>query len=195
MPNWGTGKWPKQKRACLTHQQSRTVMPSPPSWCSRAANTPQWKRSCPQPLSRLPTSRISFFFFVDSFGSHTLPVPRNATRRWTDWHPDWSLWPQVGTDPVPGSIICDPLASAFLRTVSHTEAGLDVSIRPPDVGGMHQNSAAHLVSTSSSSSTLVPVSARRDHRARAACGEKRKQLRRQASALDFILSFFLFFAA
>lgn len=176
----------KRKRACLTHQQSRTVMPSPPSWCSRAANTPQSKQSCPRPLSRLPTSRICFFF-LSTRSAHTssLSLQMQLDGERTE------ILIEV-YDLRSGLILCQAASSVTPRLRISVYSFSHVSISPPDVGGMHQNSAAHLFSTSSSSSTLVSVSARRDHRARSAYGQKRKQLGRQASSLDFIISFSFF---
>lgn len=122
------------------------------------------------PSATFPTSDGAYLDFCAPTLRKHAPWPYKWSRQWRDWHPVLSLWPYIRTDLLPGSISVT-LASAFL-SISHR--GHDVSINSPDVGGMLQNSAAHL-----------SVSPRGSHRACSACRKGRKQQRWQASFWDF----------
>lgn len=186
MPNWGTGKWPKEKEhVSPTSRAGR--------WCrlhllGAAGRRTHLSRNNPA-LGHSPDfqRRVFVFFFLSTRSAHTssLSLQMQLDGERTE------ILIEV-YDLRSGLILCQAASSVTPRLRISVYSFSHVSISPPDVGGMHQNSAAHLFSTSSCSSTLVSVSARRDHRARSAYGQKRKQLGRQASSLDFIISFSFF---
>lgn len=126
-------------RKCPTHHESQTVTPSPPSRC-RAVNPPQSQKS--SPLSLL---RRHLFGFLEPRSPITLKIKKTVSGLTScfkfmtlSW--DWSCARQH---------ICERPPS-FRLTPPH----FCVSISPPDVGGMRQNSAAPLLFSSTSRSML-----------------------------------------
>lgn len=151
-------------RKCPTHHESKTGMPYPPSRC-RAVNAPQSQKSCP-----LSLFRRHLFGFLEPRSPPTLKIKKTVSGLTSCFKFMTLSWDWSCARPH----ICERPPSFWL-----TPPHFCASIRPPDVGGMRQNSAAPLLFSSASRSMLVSVSARGSHRACEACREERPWLREE----------------